>query len=299
MPYRRRPYIRETNPPPFDLTKRDKEILETIYAFDGMMSLKQIDRLFFSGKGRSQPRARMRVLFDNKYVTMPDANSIHKVPVGETVYWLDIAGSEAVAPRYNEKFNFPWRDKIRWAWIEHDLAVNDFRIRVMESCNQQSTITLMEWTPETDFLADPDTVVYTTRHGTKKKRQVQPDGFFLLEDPKESPGQKGKQLAFLLEIDMASHSNPRFARQKARAGLAYLKSEQYQQRFGLRFGRWLIVTTGMRRLKHLKSTTERAGGQGMFYFTTFEATQEGSVLTQPIWYLAGEESPRAIIPNQD
>ena len=44
------------------LTERDKEMLEAIHAFDGMMSLRQIDRLFFSGKGRTQPRQRMRTL---------------------------------------------------------------------------------------------------------------------------------------------------------------------------------------------------------------------------------------------
>ena len=82
MPHRRQPYQRSSQPQPIRITSRDKRILETIHAFDGLLSLRQVDRLFFSGQGRSQPRARMRLLFDNGYVQMPDPESIHQVPLG-------------------------------------------------------------------------------------------------------------------------------------------------------------------------------------------------------------------------
>jgi hypothetical protein len=105
MPLRRRPYQRSLKPDPIRLTTRDKRILETIHSCDGLLSLRQIDKLFFSGQGRSQSRARMRLLFDNAYVNMPDLESIHQVPAGETIYWLDKKGAAIVAGLSGKQLN--------------------------------------------------------------------------------------------------------------------------------------------------------------------------------------------------
>ncbi|HUV53362.1 MAG TPA: hypothetical protein VMW64_09875, partial [Dehalococcoidia bacterium] len=76
--------------------------METIHAFDGMMSLEQIDRLHFNGKGGTWPRERMRALFDHRYVNMPNAANAHRVPAGETIYFLDVEGARVVADLYGE-----------------------------------------------------------------------------------------------------------------------------------------------------------------------------------------------------
>ena len=102
---------------------------------------------------------------------------------------------------------------------------------------------------------------------------------------------------------MATHSNPSFERNKVRAGLAYLTSEAYERRFGLRYGRWLVVTTSEPRLEHLLGQTERAGGKELFYFTTFDLLAEAAeisrtgVLTEPVWLVAGSRTLTALIPN--
>ena len=134
MPVRRKPYQRSAFPSPIRLTSRDKRIFETIHAFDGMLEpSRQIDRLFFSGRGRSQPRARMRALFDNGYVQMPNPESIHQVPRSETIYWLDRKGASLVAGLQGKSSaQLKWRRKPRFSQIEHDLRVNDFRIAVRE-----------------------------------------------------------------------------------------------------------------------------------------------------------------------
>ena len=75
--------------------------------------------------------------------------------------------------------------------------------------------------PETDFLANPDTVRFEDEDGKSHKRQVRPDGFFLIARARaDRPKPEG--FAFLLEMDMATHSNSSFERNKVRAGLAYL-----------------------------------------------------------------------------
>ena len=122
-------YSRKKKPRSIRVTKRDKRILETIHAFDGMMSLKQIDRLFFSGRGGTWPRERLRALIDHGYLNIPDESNLHRVPMGETIYYLDNRGAELVAGLNGELAkDFNWRRKPRWSLIAHDLAVNDFRI---------------------------------------------------------------------------------------------------------------------------------------------------------------------------
>ena len=285
---RRRPYIRNDRPLSLTPTERDLRILETIHNFDGLLSLKQIDRLFFSGMGRTQPRQRMRRLFDAHLVNMPQPSQIHKVPLGETIYFLDERGAAELAGLYGVTLrDFKWRRQPRWALIKHDLAVNDFRIAVSKASETMLDIKLNEWVPESEFWIEPDAVDYRTCQGIKKRRVIIPDGFFTIW--RRSPQQidRLEQLAFLLEIDRATEDNPRFSREKVRPGVAYLRSRAYEKRFGVSYGCYLVVTTGERRMHNLKSHSERNGGNGRFYFTTFAKAANGNVLTEPIWQLAG------------
>lgn len=281
---------------PIRLTERDKRILEAIHAFDGMLSLKQIDRAFFSGESRTQPRARMRALIQHGYVNAPDATDRYKVPMGESIYWLNSKGAEVVASIHGVSLaELLWRKQPRWSWLSHDLRVNDFRLNVMEACQKSADLRLNYWIPEGQFLASPDTVHIKEGNWKTKRRQIRPDGFFVIHRPIRERSANGEEFAFLLEIDMATHSNPRFAREKVRAGVAYLKSEAYRNRFGLRYGRWLVVTTGEQRLMHLKAQTERAGGSKLFYFTTFDQVFSDDLLTKPIWWQAGSETMTLLI----
>jgi hypothetical protein len=302
MGRRRTPYTRPSNPDPIRLTERDERILETINAFDGMMSLAQIDRLFFSGQGRSQPRSRMRALFCNHYINMPDEEDIHRVPFGETIYWLGERGAEVVAALHGETAKeFKWREQPRWSLIAHDLAVNDFRINVVEACETSPSLSLHCWIPESEFWAHPDSVTYKDQSGASQSRKVRPDGFFTVRRPAKGCPGKVEEFAFLLEIDMSTEDNPRFAREKVGPGAAYLKSDAYEQRFGLRYGRWLVVTTGRRRMNNMRNQTQRTAGRDerLFYFTTFDQLTPKSVLTAPIWFRPDEEWPMSAIPPAD
>ncbi|MCL4266680.1 MAG: replication-relaxation family protein [Anaerolineae bacterium] len=292
MSLRRVPYERAKQPPPMRLTERDYRILETIYAFDGVLSLKQIDQLFFSGQNRSQPRARMRLLFDNGYVNAPSKTTIHRVPQGESIYWLGRKGAEVVAGLQGESLRrFPWRRQPRYALLNHDLAINDVRLTMMQACQQDPTLSLSRWIPESELFAYPDTVAVPQPKGKPQQRQVRPDGFFAIQRQGDA-----HPFAYLLEMDMATKDNPRFIREKVEPGKVYLKSDTFHRRFGLRYGRYLVVTTGKRRLANMKAEAERAGGSGLFYFTTYQAITPTTVLHQPIWHLAGETIPRCILP---
>ncbi len=278
------------------LTQRDSAILETIHAFDGMMSLDQIDRLFFSGKGGSHPRDRMRALFHHRYVNTPAPQNIHRVPLGETIYYLDARGAEMVAGLLGETLNtFKYRREPRWSLIDHDLGVNDFRIAVLQACQSLSQLRLHSWLTDQEFLAYPDTIEYTSETGKRRRRRIRPDAFFMLKREKTGLRQRVEDFAYLLELDRATEDNPRFAREKVLPGLAYLKSQHYQDRFGTPYGRWLVVTTSERRMNNLRSQTRRAGDRGQFYFTTLDKVAAETVLTAPIWLMADSDTPLSLL----
>jgi hypothetical protein len=88
-----------------------------------------------------------------------------------------------------------------------------------------------------------------------------------------------------LELDRATEDNPRFAREKVRPGVAYLRSAAYKKRFGYQTGRWLVVTTTDRRMQNMNRQAELAvgGDARVFYFTTADRLAPGTLLTASIW----------------
>lgn len=280
---------RPENPRPMHFTQRDSRILEAIHAFDGMMGQYQLQRLFFTGQ--RQCRGRLSVLFQHGYLARPNRRRRASLPC--MIYWLDRRGAAHVAGLSGQNLaGFRYRREPRWSQVEHDLAVNDFRLDVMKACARRSDFTLEEWVPEGEFLAQPDRVTYTRPNGKTAKRLVRPDGFFVVRR-----GTYHSRL--LLELDRATEDNPRFARQKVLPGVAYLRSAAYKKRFGYQSGRWLVVTTTGRRLRNMKRQTEVAAGKHarVFYFATFDHIQAKTVLTAPVWWRGGEETPISLFQS--
>ena len=299
---RRRVYKRPENYERIVLTERDKQILSTIYAYDGMMSLKQLWRLYFADCSSDvQPRKRLRDLCNNGYLTMPaNEDGLRWVPIGETVYWLNVEGAKSLAGLQGMDYSdFEWRQAGRWSKISHDLVLNDFRLTMTEACEQDPDLTLMDWVPEWEFLREKDTVTLSNRDGSSRKRIMQPDGWFQVRKPSKRYEGKWANYAFLVEIDMGTETTTRFGRDKVPSGVAYLKSELYQQRFGVSHGRYVVVTASEERLMNMKIQTERLGGGKLFYFTTFERISPQNAFQEPIWWLAGSKKQYSLIPPGD
>ena len=273
-------YKRVSDPPPMRLTVRDRRILEAIHAYDGMLSFPQIRRIFFSGK--SQAEQRMKLLYQHRYVNRPDRQERRRIP--EMIYWLDKRGAEIVANLEGSPLReFRWRKKPRWFQVEHDLAVNNFRLDIEEACRISKDVELETWVPESEFWAYPDKVTYQYQD-KPATRKIRPDGFFTL-----TPGEL--RIRYLLEIDRSTEDNPRFLREKILPGLAYLKSKAYENRFGHRSGRWLVVTTGERRMRNMLRQAHRANTKGLFYFTIYDKLNVETILFSPIWRRVDRDDP--------
>jgi len=273
------------------LTERDERIMEAVHAFDGVLADYQIRRLFFTGE--RQTRGRLSMLFQHGYLEKPSRAQRAALPC--MVYWLGKRGATHVAGLQGLGLKeFPYRREPRWAQLAHDLAVNDFRLDVMEACKETSDFNLEQWIPEGEFWAYPDRVEYRQANGQKAKRLIRPDGFFVIKH-----GRHYSRL--LLEIDCATEDNPRFAREKVLPGVAYLRSREYKQRFGFQSGRWLVVTTSERRMHNLKQQTEIAADKDaqVFLFTTADKVTRQSVLNDPIWLRGGDEKLSPLLPNSN
>ena len=280
-------YERSPDPPGMRLTERDKRIFEAIYSHEGILADYQIQRLFFSGRRTTQER--LSRLYHNGYLDRPDRRQ--RATLQYMVYWLAEKGAAEVAALSGDDLSeFKYRANPRWSLVKHDVAVNDFRLDVEEAAYHNPTLELEEWIPSEEFWAYPDRIEYSLPDGRKTQRSIRPDGYFVVTR------NDGVRFRMLLELDRTTEDNPRFGRDKVLPGLAYIVSSAYEQRFGGRAGRWLVVTTSERRMTNLMKQTERMAGKNavVFWFTTIEAVYPETVLTEPIWQPAGMSEARAL-----
>jgi hypothetical protein len=190
-----------------------------------------------------------------------------------------------------------WQREPRWSQLAHDIAVNDFRLDVEQAAKHWPSLSLEEWIPEGEFLTNMDTVRISA--DDKQRKGVRPDGFFILVDHLRQIDNSPAKARFLLELDNSTHPLNRFGRDKALAGLAYIRSSAYRKRFGFNSGRWLVVCKSQARMVNLKKQTEKVLGKQAtnFLFTTFDQVKPETVLSQPIWWLGESKQRFALVNN--
>lgn len=307
---------------------RDSQILLAVHEYGGVLAQRHIQHKFWADKSVRAVQNRLAKLHEHEYLQRPTRQQRQTQPIPadtRSVYWLDWKGMLWVARHYGLKVEQPktnsdyqkrklakalregglhWLREPRWTQLAHDLAVVDVRLAVEQAVSDKRGLALEGWVVESAFRAELDVVEYALEDKDgqvqKDKRGVCPDGFFVIADnARQAQGQEFRA-RLLLELDMATHSNPYFGRAKVAPYAAYITSEPYRKRFGANTGRWLVVATGQRRLENLKRQTERRIGAaaGLFYFTTFQLTQSRNILADPIWWPAGQEEPVALFSGR-
>lgn len=273
------------------LTPRDKDILEAIYQYEGVLADYQIERLFFDSTRRM--KARMSLLYHNGYVNRLSRQQRNSY--GFMAYFLDEKGIDHLASvRGVLPKDLRARDKDeRTSLIRHDVKLNDVRIAAVAALEALPDVALIEWINSRTFWADHDTVTYPDGRGKRRRRNLRPDAYFYVV----IDGRRHRRM--LLELDMRTEHNKRFVDEKIRPGLAYIESDAYKDRFGANAGQWLVVTTGEERLNNMKRHAEQVGNAARaFYFTTFdEATTPGAFFTQPIWRRATSEESVTLVDH--
>jgi len=309
---------------PMRFQERDSQIIKAIYTYDGVLARRQLKDMFWPEATDQAMERRLYLLRNNAFLDWPskEHRRVHAIP--EPVVWLGWRGVLQLASTMNLEVEAPnndgenqlrkltrhlrdvgirWQREPRWSQLAHDISVVEFRLAVEKSVVHWPSLELETWMPEGDFLTDTDRVTFSfkERNGKtiKKRRGVRPDSFFVLRDHLRLINGVPARARFLLEFDNSTHPLDRFGKEKALAGLAYIRSKAYKQRFGYNSGRWLVVCVSQARLENLKTQTEKVLGKGAsnFHFTTLEQVITTDVLSAPIWVQGGYERKESLIRN--
>ena len=305
--------------------ERDGQLLLLIFVCGGVLAFRHIKLIFWVHATARAVLKRLAKLVDNFYLARPTAHQRRTQPIPEPVYWLGWRGILWVAAQMGVEVDPPanqgenqmrdlakrlrdrgirWLREPRWIQLAHDLAVVDFRLAVEQAVSQSPALQLEAWIHESEFRSDGDTVKYRITGTDGKVRQVRkrvyPDSYFVVVDEQRLAQGLLARARFLLELDHATHANSRFGREKVAPGLAYVRSPQYKARFGDNSGRWLVVTTGERRMKNLMRQTKQVAGTGarVFLFTTLDQLGTSNVLTEPMWWQVGREGPIPLLAKE-
>jgi hypothetical protein len=284
-------YSRAEHPPRMQLTARDRAILCLVWDYR-YLTRAQIQKLVFPtpADGKEQSRKnivtrRLMLLYQHGYLDRlhpPIASVSGSSPI---VYCLDRKGARLLAAELElEVKELGWQKRQRdraLLFLQHTLAVNDFRITV-ELAAQAGGHQIISWLDERSLTA------HAAREGLReiglgmgKGGSVLPDACFALQVG-------SKKARFFLEIDRGHTEGPRI-RRKVRIYREYYASGLYERHFGSRSLRVLTVTTTDRRLGNLRKWSESEGGGRLFWFTTQRLVFWHALLEKPIWSVAGTE----------
>ena len=300
------------------LQARDESLLWTIYETgDGVLPRRYIHSGFWPHSTEDAMRKRLHKLEQAGYIKWPTKEEYHSWGIPESIVQLDWRGIIWIATQYGVEVDEPQainesrrrilkkkllRHGISWRRhytrnILHDLQVLDFRLAVADAVNRSPRFELETWITERRLRVRQDRVTYSVKgkNGVVKKQErgVIPDGVFILKDE-----YRQRRARFLLELDMATHSNRCFVDDKVLPYAAYITSPVYLENYGANSGCWLVVVAaGERRLENLLHQTEKAAGDDteLFLFTSLSRLQGKNVLTAPIWEQPGRSEPMPLV----
>lgn len=273
---RRRPNKRSRRPPRMRETDNDRKIVSLVHAFR-VLSQRQLERLL--GRSSSTVQRLLRRLFDHRYldrVFLP----ISHFGSSPALYVLDKRGMQLLHQQGIEKLVAVPSKSLSPMFLEHTLAINEFRIAMMLACQRQGW-DIEQWRTESEIKSDYDRVRVPLR---SRKVALVPDGYATIFVPGRG------HTHFFLELDRGTMTLDRF-REKVQAYIAYYKSGAYSKRYDAKGFRVLTVVDSAtdRRRHNLANTTQEVQGIGRrFWFASAAEISSRTVLFDPIWELAGQ-----------
>ncbi len=259
---------RVKNPPRMKLTARDKVLIYQVYE-NRFMSRRQLEKLLFPNT--SACNRRLMLLYQHRYL-----DRLYK-PVdfgsSQAVYALAKRGADIVAQEFRtERTRIRWsrrQNKVEFLFLEHTLAISEFRVNLELAISKQSDVELLFWKRGTKELNDrvPDP------EGKRKYLTVAPDAFFGVQTP------DGRSFYFL-EMDMGTMSLTRL-KSKIYAYRQYWKIGKYTERYGFKSFRVLTVTDSDKRMANLLEMARSWGVRSMVLFATQKLTTS---ILRDIWF---------------
>jgi len=273
-------FERSVNPPGFQLTNRDLNLLAQAarHRFISSAHLVALD----GGSAQNVLRS-LRVLFDHGYVDRVRADRMGETP-RPFVYGLGKKGARALREHGHEVDpSVDWTEKNKRAgsvFIEHTLAVADFMIGLELACRARGDISLIR---EDEIIAAAPERTRTAREplrwlvdkvvmGKRETFSVVPDGLFGLAFP------NGTAAYFVLEIDRGTIPITRTDAQGTlawRKNIAYKlatyyegwKAGRHDKQFGIKQMRVAMLTASPERVRNMLAIVDEiTGGRGSSFF---------------------------------
>ncbi len=286
-----------TAKPRFRITERDIQMMEANYKYR-ILDSKQHQRLFFAHTTTGvQCRLRLRLLAESGFLHSKEQMTLLSEGNKPRIYFLDTKGAHFLANQYDvEVEELDWRPNewnVGQNFVEHTLKTNDIRISFEQAAEKHGFI-VQNWLDDRALKRHQaeDSIEITDSKGRKQKAAAIADGHFEVLTNKRG-------YHFSLETDLRTITakssegakNERDWSRRIKVILEYYHSGKYEKRYNTTSMRWLTVTTGEKRLEHLKHVTEQNSGRVRFWFATFDRIQQADVdiLYSPIWNVAGRE----------
>lgn len=256
-------------------------------------------------KGRQEyTRKLLRELYQDKYLLR---RKLIQPALGNNpyVYASTWSAAQAVAEANEttpEQVGWDAHDKvITWTNenLFHLLRENDVQF-VFEIAAYKADVELREWQSDRMLAKDKESrrVKYVGVHGGVYYKTLIPDGSYLFATSIEAQGRSGTAMTrIFVEIDMGTQTisqknkalkNPqRTWESKTLSYLSYFQpGGLYEQHYGSRNARVVVLTTSQLRLNRMKEATEKVGGTDRFWFATFEQFTQETALAEPIFLVA-------------
>lgn len=287
----------------FRVKPRDYKVWSFLLDVGGMAADYQLNRLFWGGKPTNTAVNRLnemvnaeliqRVPLGRKHYLKTDFQ-VEGVPSPQRVYWLLAKGAYQVSAQRGLSMdalqpnpaqapdliadNLPWLEWSRWNSTYHDVAVTNVLIDLMDACRDHPNRKILNFWPETVFRRQPDEI---SVNGIP--RRPQPDLVTRIRTRDAVDKSKGHDWMFLWEIDTSSEGHPKVL-DKITAGAEYINSYEYRHRFGGRYGRFLLLTSTVKRMHNIRKKARKIIGHNVWGFSAFELWNPETALDRPIWF---------------
>ena len=309
---------RSGNPPPFQLTDRDREIILQVAEYRFLNS----DHIRCLVMGSSKNiTTRLKALFEHGYLDRPECQYNTYRPGGGSApiaYALANRGAQclneteadgvrsiSLASRQVSRQRVGWTHKnksVGRPFLEHALAIADFAVGLKQSVAKSSNVNLIEGDALIARLPDETRAfkkpwrlnVPVIYGGTRIPIGVEPDYAFSLHLPKAK-----RRAYFLVEIDRGTMPVERFDLKQTsilRKILAYQtlwQSKAHHAQFGWRNFRVLFVSTSAERVENMIASMNANAltkDSPLFYFADKQSLYEkGNLLAEPFLDCYGNE----------
>lgn len=310
------------NAPKLRITQRDKDIITAVYHYRALET-PQVETLCFTSNPENQHATKKTC--QRRLTQLHQAGYLWR---GEQASKLLTEGRKPYIYRINHKAvellpelldvepeMISWRPEelvVGDLFLKHLLKTNDVRIAFSKAAENKGWI-IQTWLDDRTLKSKQvkDYVTLTSPTGEESKAAIVPDGYCHLTIPAHDPdhqdrdpyrGDKARNFHSFFEVDLgtvtgkASKWGRRDWARKVKAYIEYFTSGLYQQRYGgLKYPKVLTITTTTRRLETLKTITEAAEGEKVFWFTTLDQVSSTTVLTKPIWQIATKTGHHSLI----